>query len=79
MVCSVHNHELDCKLAYHLIVGPLDAEEKKTFVVEMTMNMVLPKNILLTLKTKMIDSIINIRKVYNVPHRNKKAITDPKS
>ena len=49
MLCGVHNHWLDRKLVDHPIVIRLDIDEKK-IVDEMTTNIVLPKNMLKTLK-----------------------------
>lgn len=53
---GVHNYELDHKLGDYPIVSHLDGEEKKIFV-EITMNMVLSKNILTTLKRKRPDIV----------------------
>lgn len=48
MLCSVHNHELDHKLADHPIVSRLDCDEKK-IATKKAMNMVQLKNILAAL------------------------------
>lgn len=42
MLCVVHNHGLGRKLSIHPIVSHLDSYENK-FLVEMTMNMIMPK------------------------------------
>ncbi|XP_050895720.1 uncharacterized protein LOC127102392 [Lathyrus oleraceus] len=49
MICGLHNHDLCLKLAGHPSVCRLKPEEKEC-VVDMTLNLVQPKNILATLK-----------------------------
>lgn len=63
MVCSVHNHDMDHKLACHPIAGHSSIEEKK-IVTKMTIN------ILKTLKIKMFDNVANIKNVYNLQHKH---------
>lgn len=59
MICGLHNHALSHKLAGYPIVYHLNYENKKLDF-EMTMNMVQSKNILATLKRKILKSGINI-------------------
>lgn len=68
MACSVHNHDVDHKLACHPIVSHSSIEKKK-IVTEMTTNMVLLKNILKTLEKKRFGNVANIKNVYNVQHK----------
>lgn len=71
VICSLHNHGLDHKLADHSIACRLNAEEKK-LVSDMTLIMVQPKNIFSTLKRKILESLSNIRQLYNVSNLNNK-------
>lgn len=68
---SIHNDELNKKLTQIPIVGHLNGEEKRIFA-NIKMNMVLSKNIPMTLKTKRYDSVININQGYNIWHINNK-------
>ncbi|PNY01956.1 FAR1 DNA-binding domain protein [Trifolium pratense] len=51
IVNGIHNHELDKAVEGHLIVDRLKPEEKQ-FMDEMSRNLVLPKNIMSTLKER---------------------------
>jgi len=51
MLSGIHNHELVPKLVGHLLVGIIKKEEKKR-VIDMTKNLVVPRNILSDLKQK---------------------------
>lgn len=62
--CGIHNHELAETLSGHSYVGRLSNEEK-SLVDDMTKNMVKPRNILLTLKDRNVESLTTIKHVYN--------------
>ncbi|XP_050920180.1 protein FAR1-RELATED SEQUENCE 5-like [Lathyrus oleraceus] len=48
--------------------------EEKECVVDMTLNLVQPKNILTTLKRKRPENISNIKQVYNIKYQTNKAL-----
>lgn len=56
MLHNVHSHRLDHKLSNHPTAIRLDCDENKFFA-KMTMKMVMPKNILTTLKRKRPDNV----------------------
>lgn len=60
MLLSVHNHGLNHELVGHVIVIRLNLYEKK-IVIEITINMVQPKIILITLKQKTFYNVTNIK------------------
>lgn len=66
------------KLFRHPITCRLMLEEKE-IVSDMTLNMVQPKNILVTLKFKRPENISNIKQVYNIRALNNKAFTGDKT
>lgn len=72
MIYGIHNHDLCEILDGHPIACCLMMKEKEC-TPDMTMNLVQPKNILLTLKRKRSKNIANIRKVYNIWYQNNKA------
>ncbi|XP_058726691.1 uncharacterized protein LOC131598070 [Vicia villosa] len=78
VICGLHNHELCSKLQGHHSVCRLKPEEK-TCISDMTLNLIQPKNILVTLKQKEPNNISNIRQVYNIWYRANKAIKGDKS
>jgi hypothetical protein len=51
MLSGIHNHDLEPKLADHLIAGRIKEEEKKR-VFDITKSLALPRNILTDLKQK---------------------------
>lgn len=57
VVCGIHSHELCFKLVGHPIACFHNPEDKD-IASDMTLNMVLPKNILATLKQKIPQNII---------------------
>lgn len=61
----LHNHDLCEKLVGHPIAYQLMPEEKEC-VVDMTSNLVQPKNILPILKRKRLENISSIKQVYNI-------------
>ncbi|XP_050893360.1 uncharacterized protein LOC127099673 [Lathyrus oleraceus] len=67
VICGLHNHDLCEKIVGHPSVCQLMPEEKE-YVVDMTLNLVQPKNILATLKRKRLENISNIKQVYNIWH-----------
>ncbi|XP_050876420.1 uncharacterized protein LOC127080131 [Lathyrus oleraceus] len=68
VICGLHNHDLCEKLADHPSVRWLIPEEKEC-VAHMTLNLVQPKNIIVTLKRKRPENISNIKQVYNIRYR----------
>ncbi|XP_004488879.1 uncharacterized protein [Cicer arietinum] len=72
-----HNHEMDKKLEGHLVVGHLNEEDKE--LGEMTRNMVLPQNILMTLKAKRNEIVATMKQIYDARQRYKKTIRGPRS
>lgn len=77
-ISSIHNHSLINKLVGHPIVCRLVSEERK-LVSDMTLNIVAPKNIVVSLKPKRPLNISNIKQIYNVHVRDNKTIRGPKS
>lgn len=77
VICGMHNHALCYKLATHSNVSCLNSDEK--LILDMTLDMVKPKNILSTLKWKIPKSVSNIRQVYNINTQNNKAKRGPRS
>ncbi|XP_050877400.1 protein FAR1-RELATED SEQUENCE 5-like [Lathyrus oleraceus] len=73
VICGLHNHDLCEKLVGHPIVYRLRREEKEC-VVDMTLNLVQPKNIFATLKLKRPENISNIKQVYNIRYQNNKSL-----
>lgn len=73
VVYCIHNHALSDKLVDYPIVCRLIPEEKE-LVFDMTLNMVVPRNILATLKQKKPQNVSNIKQVYNMRSRNNKAV-----
>ncbi|XP_058779475.1 uncharacterized protein LOC131653367 [Vicia villosa] len=64
VICCLHNHDLIPKLVGHPIACRLLPDEK-TCVSDMTLSLVPPKNILVTLKRKRPGNTSNIKQVYN--------------
>jgi len=64
LMCGSHNHELTKSLVGHPYVGWLSKDEK-TIIVDLTMSMVKPRNILLTLKELNINNCTTIKQIYN--------------
>ncbi|XP_050889208.1 uncharacterized protein LOC127094411 [Lathyrus oleraceus] len=73
VIFGIHNHALTDKLVSHPIVCRLVPEERE-LVSDMTLNMVVPKNILASLKRKKLLNILNIKQIYNVCTRNNKVV-----
>lgn len=70
---GVHNHQMDqsyksCIFYYHLNV------EENELVVEITRNMVQPRDILMTLRYKRKQNVTTIKQVYNEHQKYKKFI-----
>jgi len=61
---GVHNHEMEPSLEGHMHAGRLKNDDKK-LVRDLTTSLVLPRNILLNLKTKRQDCKTNTKKEYN--------------
>ena len=61
---GVHNHEMKPSLEGHMLAGRLKEDDKK-LVRDLTKSLVLPRNILLKLKSKRQDCKTNINHVYN--------------
>ncbi|XP_050897520.1 uncharacterized protein LOC127104377 [Lathyrus oleraceus] len=78
VMCGLHNHDLCKKLADHSIACRLMPEEKEC-VVDMTLNLVQPKNILATVKWKRPENISNIKQVYNIRYQTNKALRGDKT
>lgn len=72
VVCGKHNHEMAENLQGHPIASRLNVEEKK-LVYEMINDMVLPKDILTTLKKRRPDNLTTIKHIYNTIRRYKKS------
>ncbi|XP_004506265.1 uncharacterized protein [Cicer arietinum] len=64
VICGVHNHELAKKLTGHAFLGRLSQEEK-IVLVDMTKNMIKPRNILMTINDHNVTSLTTIKQVYN--------------
>ncbi|XP_058741061.1 uncharacterized protein LOC131613405 [Vicia villosa] len=60
VICGLHNHDMCGKLQGYPSVCRLNPEEK-TCINDMSLNLVQPKNILVTLKRKEPDNVSNIR------------------
>jgi hypothetical protein len=67
---GIHNHELDKELDGHLVVGRLKARMKEARV-EMTRNLVQPRNSMSTLKERYPDNVTSIKQIYNDHYRLK--------
>lgn len=65
MVFGIHNHALIDKLVGHPIVCRLILKEMR-LVLNMTLNIVAPKNILASLKHKIPLNVSNINQINNV-------------
>lgn len=76
-VSGILNHSLDDKLVGHPIVCHLVPEERK-LILDMTLNMVAPKNILAYLKHKRPLDDSNIKQIYNVCARYNKVVRRPR-
>ncbi|KEH27874.1 hypothetical protein MTR_5g046245 [Medicago truncatula] len=61
---GVHNHVMEPALEGHMLAGRLKEDDKK-IVCDLTKSKVLPRNILLNLKSKRQDCMTNIKQVYN--------------
>jgi len=61
---GVHNHEMESTLEGHMLAGRLKEDDKK-IVPDLTNSKVLPRNILLNLKSRRQDCMTNIKQVYN--------------
>jgi hypothetical protein len=59
-----HNHEMKPSLEGHMLADRLKEDDKK-LVRDLTKSLVLPRNILLNLKSKRQDCMTNIKQVYN--------------
>ncbi|KAH1206075.1 hypothetical protein GmHk_16G046624 [Glycine max] len=64
LICENHNHELAKSLVGHPYAGQLTKDGKK-IITEITKFMVKPKNILLTLKERNVNSCTTIKQIYN--------------
>lgn len=73
VIFGIHNHALIDKLADHPVVYHLVSEEMK-LVSNMTLNMVAPKNILVSLKRKRHINVSNIKQIYNMCARDNKTV-----
>ncbi|CAJ2651984.1 unnamed protein product, partial [Trifolium pratense] len=78
IVSGIHNHVLDKALQGHLVAGRLKPEEKE-MVVEMSGNLIPPRNIMSTLKKRNPDSVTSIKQLYNAKHRLKLAARGSRS
>ncbi|XP_050876712.1 uncharacterized protein LOC127080436 [Lathyrus oleraceus] len=78
VICGLYNHDLCQKLVGHPIASRLMPEEKEC-VSDMPLNLVQPKNILVTLKRKRSENISNIKQVYNIRYQNNKALRGDRS
>ena len=61
---GVHSHEMEPALEGHMLAGRLKEDDKK-IVPDLTNSKVLPRNILLNLKSRRQDCMTNIKQVYN--------------
>jgi len=61
---GVHNHEMKSSLEGHMLAGRLKDDDKK-LVCGLTKSLMLPRNILLNLKSKRQDCKTNIKQVHN--------------
>jgi len=68
MLCGMHNHDLEEKLQGHPFPGRLSAEEKEKLI-DMRKSLAVPQNILTNFKQNNKESVITIKKVYNVRAR----------
>jgi hypothetical protein len=70
VVDGMHNHVLDKALQGHLIAGRLKPVEKQ-LLSEMTRNLVLPKNIMSTMKERDPKNVTVVKQIYNARYRLK--------
>lgn len=78
VIFGIDNHGLTDKLADHPIICWLVPEEKE-LVSNMTLNMVVLKNIVTSLKRKKPPNVSNIKQIYNMRARNNKVVRGPRS
>ncbi|XP_050876699.1 uncharacterized protein LOC127080422 [Lathyrus oleraceus] len=78
LISDIHNHALTDKLYGHPIVCHLVLEDMK-LVSDTTLNLVVPENILASLKQKIPLNVSNIKQIYNVNALNKKVVGGPRS
>ncbi|KAH9753465.1 protein FAR1-RELATED SEQUENCE [Citrus sinensis] len=70
VMCGVHNHPIAKHLEGHSFAGRLTAEET-SILVDMSKNMVRPKDILVTLKKKDPFNVSTMKSIYNARQRYK--------
>lgn len=71
MVSGIHNHALNDKLVGHPVICRLVPEERE-LVSDMTLNLVVPKNLFGSLKRKKPLNVSYIKQIYNMRARNNK-------
>ena len=76
VISGIRNHALTDKLVIHPIGCRLIPEERE-LVSNMILNMVAPKNILISLKRKRHLNVSNIKQIYNMCAGDKKAARGP--
>lgn len=70
IVCAYHNHPPAEQLEGHSFAGRLTKDEE-SLLFDMSANMIKPRNILMTLKTKDKTNVSTIRTIYNVRHKHR--------
>lgn len=75
VIINLHNHDMCDNLANHHIARHL-MPEKKGIILDRTLNMVQPKNILATLQLKRPENVSNIKQVYNIHVLNNNALQE---
>ncbi|XP_057806170.1 PKS-NRPS hybrid synthetase cheA-like [Salvia miltiorrhiza] len=70
VICGSHNHPPAEQLEGHSFAGRLSKEEE-TMLIDMTKNMIRPRNILLAIKEKNKENVSTMRTIYNARHRHK--------
>lgn len=73
MIFGIHNHALQTEQINHPAVCRLKLDEKE-IISDMSFIRVAPKNILVDLKQKKLESVSNIMQVYNACYQNNMAI-----
>src|SRR4051812_1550452 len=78
VICGMHNHALDVKLHGHPMACRLSREERNV-TSDLMIVKVAPRNILADLKRKKLDSVSNIKQIYNERHNLKVLNMGPRS
>ncbi|CAH9077106.1 unnamed protein product, partial [Cuscuta epithymum] len=78
VICEHHNHPPAAQLEGHSFTGRLNKDEENVLL-DMTKNMVKPRNILLTIKDKNEKNTTTMKTIYNVRHKYRTIERDGRS